>query len=61
MFENFNIEQFSGYLATGIIGASFAYLKKIVKDINASFRKLRDIEDTVKELKEWKKQSEQKS
>lgn len=58
--NSIELDKIIGYAVPGLVGAAFAYLRKMIKDLNASFYKIRTLEDQVKELREWKMKSEER-
>jgi len=44
------ISKFGGYLAALVAGSIWSYIVKLFRDLNASFGKIRSLEDRVKKL-----------
>lgn len=46
------LKDFTGHLAAAIAGSIVVYVRRLWKDLNASFKKVRSLENRVKILEE---------
>jgi len=42
---DFEVEKFVSYLAAALVGSVIAWIRKLCRDLNASFKKIRELEN----------------